>query len=342
MTTKPDPIDTAHAIVRYCTAVGGLFALCLLVSACSGGDSPSQSWEHAIQGIYGAELSDDGSLAIIGSITHGGSLWNVPGNERKFNWNHQQGQFSNIIYADFSPDRGFAITAERQTMVLWNASTGQGISFWTAPSEILDIELSTTGNFALLGLEDHSAALFDVRRGGVKRVFYHEDRVRSVSLNSQQNLVLSGSEDHTAKLWNLQDGKQLFNWQHEDEVQLVKLSPNADRALTAAKYDKAVVWDTKSGDKIGELPLRGSAVARGLIITSAAFSSDGKLLLTGNSNRTVQLWQIDGFKELKRWQLPKRYPWKPASASVVALSFSPQNNRFFAIASNGFTHQLER
>lgn len=314
----------------------------LLLSACDSGQAPEQSWEFASKGTYSAALSSNGELAIIGSITHGGSLWATSKDQRKFDWNHRKGEYSNIIASGFSPDSLFALTADHQTMVLWDTSSGQALTFWTAPSEVLAVDLTPSGNYALLGLGDHSAVLFDVKRGGIQRSFYHEGRVRSVALSDNGELAVTGAADQTAKLWNLNSGQQLFSWQHDDEVILVTLSPQGDKAFSVAKYDKAVVWDTSTGKAIGQLPLTATAIKRGQAFTSARFSSDSKQLLTGNSDQLIQLWDVKTMTELARWTVPKRDAWKPTSASIVAVSFSSNSDQYYAISSNGFAHRLQR
>lgn len=317
-----------------------VLGVCL--AGCDSGSQPERSWEVAVKGTYSGALSDDGRLAVIGSITHGGSLWLSGKGERVYNWNHRQGEYSNIIACGFSPDGRFALTADHQTMVLWNTDNGKAITFWTAPSEVFSVDLTPDGNYALLGLGDFSVVLFDVKRGGVQRSFYHENRVRSVALSNDGKLALSGADDQVAKLWDLESGKERFTWQHDAEVLNVALSPRGDRALTVAKYDRAVIWDTASGKAVGELPLHSSAIKRGKTFTSSAFSADSQLLLTGNSDREVELWDTGSLQRLAHWTVPKRDPWKPTGASIVAVSFSEQKNRYYAIASNGFIHELKR
>ena len=221
--------------------------LLTLIAGCDGGQAPEQSWENAVKGTYSASLSADSKLSVIGSITHGGSLWQTTRGERLFNWNHKQGELSNIIASGFSPDGLFALTADHQTMVLWDATTGQALTFWTAPNEVLALDLTPNGNYALLGLGDYSAVLFDVKRGGIQRSFYHQNRVRDVDLSDDGSLAITGSEDNNAKLWDVSSGEELFNWPHEDEVVTVAIAPQGDKALSVAKYDKAVIWDTQTG-----------------------------------------------------------------------------------------------
>lgn len=317
-----------------------IFLSCIL-AACENAGEPDKSWENAAKGVYSAALSDDGKQSVIGSIYHGGSLWLTRQGERKFNWNHQQGQLSNIIASGFSPDGLFAITADHQTIALWDTISGANITFMSAPNEVMSAALSPNGNYALLGLEDYTAVLFDVKRGGIQRTFHHTDRVRSVALSADGSLAITGSEDYTARLWDINNGHLIFSWPHEGEVVTVAISPDGNKAFSVAKYDKAVVWNTESGKAIGELPLQKTAIRRGQAFTTARFSSDGKLLLTGNATRLVQLWETQTLNKVASWEVPKRDPWRPTAASIVAVSFSEKKNEFYAIASNGFTHLLK-
>ncbi len=316
-----------------------LFALALLATACRQGSPPSESYEYALQGLYSATLSEDGELALVGSINHGGSLWNFIDNERVYNWNHKQGEFSQIIGSAISPEQSWVLTATPQTMVLWNAQTGAGLNYWTAPSEILDVALLPDAALAVLGLVDHSVALFDVKNGGVREVFYHDRRVNSVAYNANTRQILSGSEDYSARLWEIGNPEALQRWDHEDEVQLVELSPDGSIAFTMAKYDKAALWRTDNGALIAMMPLKSTAIRRGSIYTAAAISPDNQLLLTGNNDRLVQLWSLPDAELVKTWEMPKRDAVAPTSASVLDVAFGARGN-YYAITSDGFAHKL--
>ena len=319
----------------------GLLSLTLLLGACSTDNSPSSSLEVAAKGVYSGSLSEDAQMAVIGSINHGGSLWQLNDNQRLYDWNHQSNTQSTIIATGFSSDGSFALTADHQTMVLWQTGSGEAITFWTAPNEVMAVDLTPNGSYALLGLEDYSAVVFDVKRGGIKRRFQHQDRVRAVALSGDGRLAVTGSEDQTAALWNLETGTRLHLFQHQDEVHTVAISRNGTRVFTMAKYGEAIVWDASSGKRIASIPLSGAIQRRGKLFSSARFSADGSLLLTGDTDRQVILWQTDSMQKLASWTVPKRDPWKPTSASIIDLAFSADGS-FMALASNGFIHRLRR
>ena len=170
----------------------------------------------------------------------------------------------------------------------------------------------------------------------------HEGRVRSVSLSASGERLLTGSEDGTARLWDMLSGDELHRWQHAEEVQLVALDPPGSRAMSASKYDRAVIWDTESGREIGSLPLRQTRVQRGVMFTVASFSADGSRLLTGTSDRLLQLWDSNGLRRLSSWTLPKRKAWKPTGAAVLALGFAEQQGRYYVVTGNGMLHRVRR
>ncbi len=328
-----------RSIARH-SLLGVLMTATLLLGGCEKPAKPASSWESAVQGMYTANLSNDGQFGIVGSINHGGSLWDMHSKERLFNWNHTKGQYTGIVAAAFSSEGRYAATASHRTIVLWKTSTGEPIWFWTAPGDILSMALTPHGDFAVLGLDDYSAVLFDIKNGGVKRVLNHNGKVRSVAISKDARLILSGSDDETAKLWDVQSGKLLHTWQHSNQVITTALSANGKYAFTAAQADKAVIWDASSGEQVKVMPIRKSSYIAGAAYTTARFSDDEKRLLTGTNSQLVQLWNVDTGGEIKRWEVTKKDKWKPSSATVLSVSFSDQSGRYFAIASNGLNHEL--
>src|SRR5690606_33032158 len=150
---------------------------------------------------------NEGDLAVIGSVLHGGSLWRLSDGERLFNWNHAEGELSTLLAADFSGDGQWAATSDLATLVLWNTSTGRAERFWTAPGQITSVNLNHTATLALLGLANDQAVVFHVQRGGILHSLPHGDAVNSVALSRDGRLALTGSSDSSAKLWDLTTGE---------------------------------------------------------------------------------------------------------------------------------------
>ncbi|MGB0733278.1 MAG: WD40 repeat domain-containing protein [Pontibacterium sp.] len=306
---------------------------------CGTGEAPYQWNEYALAGTYSASISESGRFAAIGSFNHGGSLWLVSRHARQFDWNHAAGDLSLIKAVGFSPDDNYAMTADQQTMVLWKTDTGAPEGFWSAPAEILELDLSPQGDFALLGLANHTAVYFDAKNGGERQVFRHQGRVESVDLSNDASLALTGSSDYKATLWNVETAEKLHTLEFDNIVDTVAISPNNNLAFTSASLDKAVIWDTKTGKVKHTLSDIESLFAKRMSYLSADFSKDGSKLLTGSASGLVQLWDVRSGKLLKSWRMHKRDAYGPVDTGVYAVSFS-RTGAYYALGSNGIMNTL--
>ena len=333
-------MNYATATRSWKHALTGAAAI-LLLSACDNAEKPAASWETAAQGLYTATLSSDSNYAVVASIYHGGSLWDMRSKERLYNWNHSKGDYTGIIAAAFSPEGNYAATASQRTIVLWEVGTGKPVWFWTASGDVLSMALTPNGDYALLGLEDHTAVLFDIKNGGVKRTYRHNGKVRSVALTNDARFALTGSDDHTAKLWELDSGEAIHTWEHDNQLVTTALSPTGKYAFTAAQADKALIWDVASGKQIKQMPISKSSYIAGAAYTAAKFSADESRLLTGTNSQLVQLWNVSSGAELKRWKVTKKDKWKPSAATVLTVGFGSKSGQYYAVGSNGLSHQLK-
>ncbi len=328
-------MSRCHPVWRLRHALG---VLTILLSACSQGVEPEQTRELAVQGAYSAALSSSSRYALLGSIQHGGSLWDISAGERLYNWNHRGGEYSSLVALAFSPDEQYAVSAEQRSLVLWSLSDGTPQGYWRAPGGVLDLDLSNNGSFALLGLDDQTAVYFNIRAGGVVRTLPHGGRVRAVSLSHDQAQALTGADDNQARLWDLGSGQLLHSVGHGNHVNTVALSPNGQWAFSAGQLDKAVLWNTGSGALVHTLTTSEALLPQRISYSAARFSPTSDRLLTGTTSGLIQLWDVRQGRELKRWQAAKRDPFRPTSAFIYALGFS--NDGYYALASNGLLNLL--
>ena len=192
-----------------------------------------------------------------------------------------------------------------------------------------------------MGLANHTAVLFDIKNGGIKRTFNHQGKVGSVSLSDDGSLLLTGSDDHTAKLWDLQTAEEIHSWQHDNQVITTALSSTGKYAFSAAQADKAIIWNVKTGQAAQTLAIKKGSYIVGATYTAARFSADEKQLLTGTNSQLVQLWDNSSGAQLKRWKISKKAKWKPSSASVLAVAFNGSRKDYLAIGSNGLSYRLQ-
>ncbi|UTF58872.1 WD40 repeat domain-containing protein [Gilvimarinus sp. DA14] len=310
------------------------------MTACTPAPAPSAQLEVAARNIQSGALARGGDNAVVGSAYHGGSYWSLAPGERLYNWNHTNGEATLIQRSAVSPDGGWAVTLDELSLVLWNTQSGQSAGYWRLPAEALAVALGRHGNVALLGLADGRALVYDLRRGGILRQFAHSDRVNSVAVSDDLAVMVTGSEDGQVKVWDANSGELRQQRQYSEPVQEVGVSADGARALAAAKYDQIEVFSTADNQSLWQLPFNRERVKRGLNITAARFSADGRYLLTGRPDGFVQLWDIDGQSEIYAWQLPERKAWQPSASPVLDVSFTADPDEYRAMSGNGFIYTL--
>jgi WD40 repeat protein len=311
-----------------------------LLSACSSGEPPVQWQNYATLGLYSASISKDGQYAVIGAQEEGGSLWEIDTGERLYDWNHAKNTRSLIAKTAFSPQGKFAVTANQQDLVLWHTNTGKPEWFWSSPGEILDIALTKDGQYALLGLANHTAVLFDIVNGGIKRTFRHGGRVRSVALSKDAKIAITGADDYTTSIWEISTGKLLHKLSLDNIIDTVAISDDGETAFSASSLDRGIVWDTTTGELISYISGNESFSQKRISYLSAKFSADGSELLTGSSSGAIQLWNPQDGEMLKHWQAHKKDPYGPNSVSVIAVGFAA-SGLYIAIGSNGVLNEFE-
>ncbi len=149
-------------------------------------------------------------------------------------------------------------------------------------------------------------------------------------------LLLTGSEDFKVRLWKVSSGELLHTWELENQVNVTAISQDGKFAFAASQADRAIIMDTASGKIVSELPIDKYPYTAGASYTCARFSADGSRLLTGASNRMVQLWNSSDAREVGRWQGSKKDRWKPSNPSIMAVAFRGQKP--VALGSGGLVY----
>lgn len=314
-----------------------LIIICAALWSCTA-ESPVRTAQYANQGILAAGISKYGNYSFVGSIQHGGSYWDNAKNERLYNWNHSQGNYTAFSSVDIDPSGMFAATASGRDLVLWNTTTGKLDGFWFTPADVLSVRLSENGDFALLGLKDNTARFFDVKNGGIKQTFQANETVKAVDITPDAKLGITGDDSASVILWDMETGEKKFEWLINNTVSSVALSSDGKYAFAAAHFGEAKVWSTQSGKELSTIDT-GSLPFRNTTISQAVFSDDNKTILTGEVNGSVSLSQVSTGVVRKEWELYTKQGG-PTSSRVLALAYG-RDNRYYAVGSNGYFNILQ-
>jgi len=309
-----------------------LLSVTCLLCACAKG--PDKKFQLATQGLLSGALSTNAELAVIGSVHHGGSLWDLKRNERLFDWNHASGELSSIRTTSISGNAKYAVTTVEDSMVLWSTESGKYKQFWQAPQRIISITLNWDGSKALMGLRDGTVSYFDMKRGISIHNFKHEAEVRITALSKDGLTGISGSDDKTAKVWDLKKGALIFSMPMSNQIKNVAISASGKLAFSTAQREDSIVWDTKTGKVKFRSPNRYTNY------TTSTFSEDEKYLTVGTFQGEIKRWEIKSDKETGAWQAAPRKAYGGAASKSI-ISIVDIKNKIVVLTSDGMTQTFK-
>jgi len=150
---------------------------------------------------------------------------------------------------------------------------------------------------------DNTARIWDVATGREITVLRgHEGAVASVAYSADGKTVVTASGDKTARVWETASGREIAVLRgHKDAVHLAEFSHDGRFVVTVAYNESAMlttaenvarVWDAATGKEIAVLKGHDS------VVTSAAFSPDGKTVVTTSFDKTARLWESASGREI--------------------------------------------
>ena len=395
----------------YNSTIISLIVTVLLTACQPKSSTPLQQNIHSQDGSFAATVSYSGKYAVVSSLYHGVSAWDLEKNGVLYNWYQTPKNESFSLFndgnADATADNNFvfatavafddshALLAGKNTFSLWRLDTGHNVGYWSIkPSKVIyhviqedgeyqqsdlydvveehdctnpdstigevcvftadirAIDVSNQGRHILLGKSDGKVvhiSLSDGRRveflGHQQKLIdndsgetYHlNNAINSVAMSPNGLYALSGSSDQSAYLWDTKTGQVIYKFQHQARVVMVALDPKGRYAFSADSKKSAIIWDLTTGQQVSQLNITG----RQQIFTTAKFSADGKMLITGSPNQKLSLWQVNNGEKLEEWLVTPRKNSRPASAVVYSASFINEDKQVVSESSAGLSEIWE-
>jgi WD40 repeat protein len=112
-----------------------------------------------------------------------------------------------------------------------------------------------------------------------------------VAFSPDGRRLVTGGERNTIKIWDVEKGGEMLNTLegHGGEVYTIAVSSDdKDRWLIASGGEDSTVkiWDGRTGKLIRTL--RGHTG----LVSSLAFSPDGRRVYSGSRDKTVRIWDL--------------------------------------------------
>jgi hypothetical protein len=153
----------------------------------------------------------------------------------------------------------------------------------------------------LSGADDTTVRVWEVESGRCLRVLEgHTAGVNCVALSGDGGLALSGADDTTVRVWEVESGRCLTILKgHTSTVISVAMSEKGQHVISGSDGGTIRVWSLEITQEMDTLKgyIIYSRFLEDYSISSSqyqvAMSADGRLALSGSSDRRVKVWDVE-------------------------------------------------
>lgn len=164
-----------------------------------------------------------------------------------------------------------------------------------------------------------------------KPVGEHGSYVTSVAIADGGKVLVSGSYDCKLSWWDAANYKAIRSVEaHKKQIRSVVASPDGKLVASIADDMACRLWDAASGKLVREMVGHDAETPHHFpsMLYAVAFSSDGKLIATGDKVGRVCIWNTADGKKLGQVDSPGMYTWDPKQrrhsiGGIRSLAFSP-------------------
>jgi WD40 repeat protein len=247
------------------------------------------------------------------------------------------GQMDYVNSVAFSPDgrrivsgagaiQGMSGKNTVATVKIWDVETGRELRTLSGHSEyVTSAAFSPNGRYITSGSLDGTVKIWDPKTGRELRTLMGDlNGVGSVAFSPDSRYIIARFFMYAPfKVWDAETGRELYSLSGGFPV----FSPDGRRIVSVLYDDDNTVrvWDAATGRELRTLSGHSKCV------TSAAFSSDGRRIVSASDDNTVRVWDAESGRELRAFSAQGDN--SGPGPNFWNIAFSPDGQR---IAANYF------
>lgn len=280
-------------------------------------------WDAAYDGSKAMAVAPDGSIAV--SLRETARILDRTGRER-FALQHE----SDIASIAFSADGRLLATGSSDARV-FDVESGKELLRLPHGRSIVRVVFDRAGSMLATASEDGVARVFDMTGKELAHVA-HDAAVMSVDFSPTIDWVVTASADSTVRVFDARTGRLISRI--DSDARSAVFSPDGLRILTASDR-MAQLWDAVSGRELLRVVHDG-------VVTTAAFTPDGRQAVTGSWDGTVKSFRTDDRVPL-RAEVRQIYGLTLDSCGEMLLASDPDGAiRVFDVGTGTLARNLKR
>lgn len=178
---------------------------------------------------------------------------------------------------------------------------------------------SADGKLVLTASADGTACVWDANSGAALGKMEHANSIESASFSHSGQSVVTADGANVA-VWEARTGG-VMTWLDSAGADIACFAPNDDKLLISCGDGAAIIWCIKSGSESFRLRSHGQT------ITAAAFSADGRRVVTGYRDGSCRVWDAAAGAQIAKLN---------AHADIVtAASFGPDGEKVLTGSKDG-------
>jgi WD40 repeat protein len=191
-----------------------------------------------------------------------------------------------VFAVSFAPDSARLVTASQDhSLRVWELRTnGAARLTLRHPQPVRRVQFSPDGTRLLTVASDTEARIWDAENGELLARLPHKHRVLAASFSPDGQCVVTGTSGGSVSLWDASRAVELIpTRQLSNAISTVAFSLDGQRFLSAGA-ERARVWSALTGEAVTPW------LAHSNSIVHAAFSPNGRCVVTGGLDAMAQVW----------------------------------------------------